>query len=103
MNGDTGQGFASVSRDRCTIFLCENDQGQPGVGRGFGVQDAGALADEFRVRVAGRFGIRLLIIIGRMRCRWRIWMGMFCGLGRSSRKGEAFGEFMDMDGRLWAT
>jgi len=41
-------GIASVSRDRCCIFLCEGDQGNPGAWTWIGVPDAGALCEEFR-------------------------------------------------------
>ena len=41
-------GFVSVSRDRCNLFLCENDQGHPGTWTWIGVNDADSLAAEFR-------------------------------------------------------
>jgi catechol 2,3-dioxygenase-like lactoylglutathione lyase family enzyme len=43
-------GFVSVSRGRCHIFLCENDQGHPGTWTWIGVSDADALAADFRER-----------------------------------------------------
>lgn len=42
--------FASVSRDRCSIFLCEGDQGNPGTWVWIGVEDVEAVRDEFRSR-----------------------------------------------------
>ena len=44
--------IASVSRDRCIIFLCEGDQGNPGAWTWIGVPDAGALCEEFRTNGA---------------------------------------------------
>src|ERR1700687_5053622 len=40
-------GMASVSRDRCRIFLVEGDQGHPGAWLWVGVTDAAALFDEY--------------------------------------------------------
>src|ERR1035438_1550860 len=40
--------FASVSRGRCCIFLCQQDQGHPGAWTWIGVSDAESLATEFR-------------------------------------------------------
>ena len=37
---EDGTGFASVSRGRCTIFLCEGEQGHPGTWIWIGVDDA---------------------------------------------------------------
>ena len=44
--------IASVSRDRCCVFLSEGDQGNPGAWTWIGVPDAAALHDEFRARGA---------------------------------------------------
>ena len=40
--------IASVSRDRCGIFLCERDQGNPGAWVWIGVGDVELLCDEYR-------------------------------------------------------
>lgn len=40
--------IASVSSDRCIIFLCEGDQGNPGAWTWIGVPDAAALCEEYR-------------------------------------------------------
>src|ERR1039458_3654460 len=53
LNWDTG-GFASVSRDRCCIFLCQNDQGHPGAWTWIGVNDADSLSAEY-----GRSGAKI--------------------------------------------
>lgn len=44
----TDGGMASVSRDRCSIMLCEGDQGNSGTWVWIGVEDAGALFTEYR-------------------------------------------------------
>ena len=43
-----GDGFTSVSRDRCGIYLCEGSQGTPGTWIWAGVNDVGELYEEFR-------------------------------------------------------
>jgi catechol 2,3-dioxygenase-like lactoylglutathione lyase family enzyme len=40
--------FASVSRDRCTLFLCEGDQGHPGAWTWIGVSDADQVHAEYQ-------------------------------------------------------
>ncbi len=102
MNWDTGQGFASVSRDKCTIFLCENDQGHAGGWAWVGVRDAGALADEFSVS-GGKIRHPPTNYYWAYEMQVEDLDGNVLRFGSESRKGEAFGEFMDMDGRLWAT
>jgi predicted enzyme related to lactoylglutathione lyase len=42
--------FASVSRDRCHLFLCENCQGNPGVWVWIGVDDVERLLEECRTK-----------------------------------------------------
>jgi catechol 2,3-dioxygenase-like lactoylglutathione lyase family enzyme len=94
------EGFASVSRDRCHLFLCENDQGHPGTWAWIGVNDAEAFAAELRERGA------------RIRHQptnypWAYEMqvedpdGNVLRFGSEPKKGEPYGQFMDMQGRLW--
>ena len=42
--------FASVSRDRCHLFLSEGDQGNPRIWVWIGVDDVEALLEEFRAQ-----------------------------------------------------
>jgi uncharacterized glyoxalase superfamily protein PhnB len=49
--GDSGV-MASVSRDRASVMLCEGDQGNPGTWVWVGVEDAGALFEEYSERGA---------------------------------------------------
>ena len=44
----TAEGMVSVSRDRCSLMLCEGAQGNPGTWVWIGVEDAGALHAEYR-------------------------------------------------------
>lgn len=46
-------GMASVTRDRCTIFLCEWEQGQRGTWAWIGVRDVEAFHQELAQRGAG--------------------------------------------------
>ena len=41
------QDFTCVTRDNAGIYLCEGDQGQPGTWVWVGVEDAGALYEEY--------------------------------------------------------
>lgn len=45
-------GLASLSRDRCTLMLCQGDQGHPGTWAWIGVTDADALHEELLARGA---------------------------------------------------
>jgi predicted enzyme related to lactoylglutathione lyase len=96
--GDSG--FASVSRDRCHLFLCENDQGHPGTWAWIGVNDADAFAAELRERG------------GKIRnpptnYPWAYEMqvedpdGNVLRFGSDPKAREPYGLFMDMHGRLW--
>lgn len=93
-------GFGSVSRDRCTIFLCEGDQGHPGVWVWIGVRDAGALEQEFRER-----GAKI-----RHPCTNYYWAyemqvedldGHVLRFGSEPVAGLPQGEWLDMHGRAW--
>ena len=43
-----GKDFTCVSRDGASIYLCEGDQGQPGTWVWVGVEDVGALFEEYQ-------------------------------------------------------
>src|SRR3979490_1716417 len=45
-------GFASVSRDRCGIFLCQGDQGHAGTWIWIGVEDCHRLFEEYKSKGA---------------------------------------------------
>ena len=44
--------MASVSRDRASVMLCQGHQGNPGTWVWFGVEDAGALFEEYKAKGA---------------------------------------------------
>jgi catechol 2,3-dioxygenase-like lactoylglutathione lyase family enzyme len=96
--GDAG--FASVSRDRCHLFLCENGQGQPGTWAWIGVGDAEALAVELRDHGAK-------IRHPPTNYPWAYEMqvedpdGNVLRFGSDTKRGEPYGPFMDMHGKLW--
>lgn len=46
--GEDGSTMASVSRDRCSIMLCEGSQGQPGTWIWIGVENISPLYEEYK-------------------------------------------------------
>jgi catechol 2,3-dioxygenase-like lactoylglutathione lyase family enzyme len=100
LNWDYQGSFASVSRGRCIIFLCQGDQGHPGTWVWIGVDDAGALEAEYRAA-----GARI-----RHPCTnypWAFEMqvedldGNVLRFGSDSIADRPFGEWLDMHGRVW--
>ncbi len=95
-----GPGFASVSRGRCHIFLCEEDQGHPGAWTWIGVSDTDSLAAEYRERGAK-------IRHPPTNYPWAYEMqvqdpdGNVLRFGSEPKKDEPFGPFLDMHGRSW--
>ena len=98
--GGVDSGFASVSRNKCNIFLCEGDQGHPGTWVWIGVNDAAALEAEYRAKG------------GKIRhpptnYPWAYEMqvedpdGNVLRFGSEPLAGQPFGEWLDMDGRAW--
>ncbi len=92
--------FASVSRDKCGIFLCEGDQGHPGTWVWIGVNDAVALEAEFRANGAK-------IRHPPTNYPWALEMqvedldGNVLRFGSDPIRGQPFGEWLDMNGRAW--
>jgi catechol 2,3-dioxygenase-like lactoylglutathione lyase family enzyme len=99
VNWDAG-GFASVSRDRCCLFLCEGDQGHTGTWTWIGVNDTESLAAEFRQSGA-------TIRHPPTNYPWAYEMqvedpdGNVLRFGSDPKKDEPFGPFLDMHGRWW--
>ena len=93
-------GFASDSRDWGRLFLCENGQGHAGVWTWIGVSDADILAAEYRASGAK-------IRHPPTNYPWAYEMqvedpdGNVLRFGSEPKKGEPFGPFLDMHGRLW--
>jgi catechol 2,3-dioxygenase-like lactoylglutathione lyase family enzyme len=92
--------FASVTRDRCHIFLCQGDQGHAGTWTWIGVDDAALLAAELRARGAK-------IRHAPTNYPWAYEMqvedpdGNVLRFGSDPKEGEPYGEWLDMQGRVW--
>ncbi len=92
--------FASISRGRCHLFLCEGDQGHPGTWVWIGVEDAEALFAEYQASGAK-------IRHPPTNYEWALEMqvedldGNILRLGSDSKPGEPIGEWLDMRGRRW--
>ncbi|HEX6100690.1 MAG TPA: VOC family protein [Thermoanaerobaculia bacterium] len=93
--------IASVTRDRCCLFLTEGDQGHPGAWVWIGVADAEALHTELLAK-----GAR--IRQPPTNFQWSLELqaedldGNVLRLGSDSIEGRPFGPWKDMHGRLWA-
>jgi len=73
--GDAG--FASVSRDRCHLFLCENIRGTPERGLG-SVRKTPKLSLRNCASAAPKSAIRPPITRGRTKCKWKIPTATYC-------------------------
>ena len=93
--------IASVSRDRCHIFLSEGDQGNAGGWVWIGVSDAAALCGELSAKGAN-------IRHPHTNYLWALEMqvqdpnGNVLRLGSEPINEEPFGEWLDMNGHRWA-
>jgi catechol 2,3-dioxygenase-like lactoylglutathione lyase family enzyme len=94
------QGFASVSRGRCHLMLCEGDQGHAGAWVWIGVGDAGQLFEEYQAKGAK-------VRHPPTNYAWAYEMqiedldGNVLRFGSNSKKDEPMGPFLDMYGVLW--
>lgn len=92
--------FASVSRDKCHLFLCQEDQGRPGSWVYIGVEDVEALHAEYRTAGAK-------IRHQPTNYSWAREMqvedpdGNVLRMGSEPIDGEPIGEWLDMDGVSW--
>lgn len=92
--------IASVTRGRCTIFLSEGDQGQPGAWVWIGVSDCASLHDELRARGA-------TIRHPPTNYTWALEMqvedpdGNVLRIGSDPRENEPHGEWLDAKGMRW--
>lgn len=92
--------FACVLRDKCNIFLCEGDQGNPGGWVWIGVSDADALLKEYRSSGAK---VRHL----PTNYPWAYEMqvedidGNVLRLGSEPKKDQPTGDWFDMRGQRW--
>jgi catechol 2,3-dioxygenase-like lactoylglutathione lyase family enzyme len=92
--------FASVSRGGCTLFLCQGDQGHTGTWAWIGVADAAALWEQFRL-----CGARLRQAPTNHPWALEIQIedleGNVLRFGSDPIASQPYGEWMDMNGRLW--
>ena len=92
--------FASVSRGRAFLFLCEGDQGHPGTWVWIGVEDAAALFKEYQQSGAK-------IRLNPTNYQWTYEMqvedldGNILRMGSEPLPNQPIGEWLDMHGRRW--
>jgi predicted enzyme related to lactoylglutathione lyase len=92
--------IASVSRDRCGIFLSEGDQGNPGSWVWIGVGDVEALFEEYRAKGAK-------VRQPPTNFDWAYEMqvedldGNILRLGSEPKADRPFGPWLDMRGGRW--
>ncbi len=93
--------IASVSRDRCGIFLVHGDQGHPGAWVWIGVADVESLFDEYKAKGAK-------VRHPPTNYRWAYEMqiedpdGNVLRLGSDPKEDQPMGEWLDMHGGRWA-
>lgn len=97
---EDGTGFASVSRGRFHLFLCQGDQGHAGGWVWVGVADAAALYDEFRDS-----GVKIRHPPTNYAWAYEMQVedldGNVLRIGSESKDGEPEGDWLDMHGRRW--
>ena len=92
--------IASVTRDRCCLFLCAADQSAPRVWVWLGVPDVRALHEELRTRGA-------IIRQAPTNFEWALEMqvtdpdGNVLRIGSEPDGDTSRSEFLDASGRLW--
>ena len=101
LDWDSG-GMVSITREQCTLMLCQWDQGQRGTWAWVGVGDAGALHEELVAR-----GARIRHPPTNYEWAYEMQVedldGNVLRLGSSPRRDEPFGSFLDGKGVLWDT
>ncbi|HTR03994.1 MAG TPA: glyoxalase superfamily protein [Thermoanaerobaculia bacterium] len=92
--------FASVSRDECTLFLCEDDQGSSPTWVWIGVADAQRLFEDYKKR-----GARIRHPPTNYEWAYEMQVedpdGHVLRMGSEPREGEPVGEWLDMRGERW--
>ena len=92
--------MASVSRDRCSLMLCEGDQGNPGTWVWIGVEDSEILFAEYQSKGAK-------VRHPPTNYPWAYEMqiedpdGHVLRLGSEPKSDQPFGEWCDMRGDRW--
>jgi catechol 2,3-dioxygenase-like lactoylglutathione lyase family enzyme len=92
--------IASVSRDRCRIFLCEGDQGNPGTWLWIGVEDIEPLLADYRSK-----GARVRHLPTNYPWAYEMQIedpdGHVLRFGSEPKKDIPVGEWLDMRGDTW--
>jgi len=92
--------IASVSRGRCSIMLCEGDQGNPGSWVWIGVGDIEPLFEEYKSKGAK-------VRHAPTNYEWAYEMqiedpdGNVLRIGSEPKADQPFGEWLDMRGEAW--
>ena len=92
--------FASVSRGRSSIFLCQGDQGHPGTWVWIGVEDVDRLLEEYTQKGAK---VRHPPTNYPWACEMQIedLDGNVLRMGSEPKPGVPEGEWLDMNGVRW--
>lgn len=100
VNWQTLGTFASLSRDRCILFLCVGDQGNPGAWAWIGVKDVELLFAQYQSRGAH---IRQPPTNFSWACEIQIADpdGNILRFGSDPKPDQPFGPWLDMRGTLW--
>jgi catechol 2,3-dioxygenase-like lactoylglutathione lyase family enzyme len=92
--------FACVAREKCSLFLCEGDQGHRGTWVWIGVTDAAALLAEYR-----RSGAKVRHQPTNYPWAYEMQVedidGNVLRLGSEPKQGQPRGEWFDMNGQCW--
>ena len=94
------ESIASVSRDRCAVFLVQGDQGHPGSWVWVGVDDVDAVHEEYKASGAK---IRQPPTNFSWACEMQVEDpdGNVLRIGSDSKDGVPYGPWCDMRGDLW--
>jgi catechol 2,3-dioxygenase-like lactoylglutathione lyase family enzyme len=94
-------GLISVSRGRCSLFLCEGDQGHPGAWVWISAPDVELLVDELRAAGA-RIRHEPTNYPWAMEIQVEDPDGNVLRMGSEPKENEPTGEWLDMNGVRWA-
>ena len=96
----SGPGFGSVSRDRCSIMLCEGSQGHSGTWMWIGVDDVERLHAEWCATGAIIRQGPTNFPWGSLEIQVADLDGHILRFASDGKPDQPFGEFMDSDGSL---
>lgn len=92
--------MAGLSRDRCSIMLCESDQGHPGTWIWIGAEDIEPLHGEYVSK-----GVKIRHPPTNYEWAYEMQVqdldGNVLRFGSDSKPGEPIGEWLDASGDIW--